>query len=530
MFLSWLRHVTPRMNLDVLLEKSAMAWRNDVVLRQGDVTRTYGEMSERVRRLSDSFRRLGARPGQRVAILQHNCPQLVETLFGCFRAGLAAVPLNVRLHPKEVSYIVSHTQPSAIVFGEEFRETLGTLMQDGEVEKTRLVCLSGSRKGMLDYEKVISEGEVREGESVATLDTVAWLFYTSGTTGKPKGATLTHRNLLAMTMSFLADVHNASNTDVALHAAPLTHGSGLYLLPFIAKGASNVISDSGSFDPKLLLSTIQTRNVTVLPFLTPTMIKMILVSCRPSEYDLRSLKTIVYGGSPMNQEDLKEAIQAFGRIFVQIYGQGEAPMTISCLRKVDHDPKRWPTVLQSAGFPRTDVEIKIVDDGGHEVSRHQIGEILVRGDVVMQGYWDDPEATSETLTDGWLHTGDLGLFDEYGLLYVVDRKKDMIKSGGSSVYPREVEEVILRHPAVQEVAVVGIPDPVWGESVMAFVVLKPGRRATSPEIIEFCKENIASYKKPKAVEFVESIPKNTYGKVLKRELRDKQLAGMKKGN
>lgn len=517
------------MNLGVLLTKVASTYKRRTAVAYGSSELTYEQFNSRSESLGSALRRLGLGKGDKVAILQHNCPQFLESLYASFKAGLVVVPLNVRLHPNELAFIIGHSEAKAVIFSEGFKETLDSVSRAVDFSNTPLVCVSNPSKGMLDYEKLVGEGPTERPLEEASLDDIAWLFYTSGTTGRPKGAMLTHRNLLSMTMNFLADVYAPTADDIALHQAPLAHGSGLYSIPLTAKGVSSIISASKSFDPPTLLSTIQEKKVTVLPFLTPTMIKMLLIYPQNSAYDTSSLRCVVYGGSPMYEEDLKAAMARFGPVFVQIYGQGEAPMTITYL------PNEWhmgnaagprAKALISAGIARTDVRVKIFDENDAELSPGSMGEIVVEGDVVMKGYWKDPKATSETLRGGWLHTGDLGYLDEDGYLFIMDRKKDMIKSGGANIYPREVEEALLRHPAVQEVAVFGVPDPVWGESVKAMVVRKPGSQASEADLIDFCKEQIASYKKPKSVEFTDSIPKNAFGKVLKRELRDKYWAGL----
>jgi acyl-CoA synthetase (AMP-forming)/AMP-acid ligase II len=329
-------------------------------------------------------------------------------------------------------------------------------------------------------------------------------------------------------MNYYADVYPLSPEDIVLHLAPLTHGSGFYALPSVGKGALNLILKAKKFDPELVFQTIEERRVTNIAFLTPTMINMLINSPYIDKYDLSSLRCIVYGGSPMYVEDLKRAVRKMGKIFVQIYGQGEAPMTISYLRKEEHlidGTEEEMARLMSAGIPRTDAEVKIFDEEDRELPPGKMGEIVVRGDIVMKGYWNKPDDTAETLRGGWLHTGDLGMMDDKGYIYIMDRKRDMIISGGINIYPREIEEVILRHPAVYEVAVVGVPDPVWGESIKAIVVLRDGTKTTEEEIIDFCKENIASFKKPKSVEFVDSLPKSAYGKILKREIREKYWKG-----
>jgi len=333
-----------------------------------------------------------------------------------------------------------------------------------------------------------------------------------------------------MTMAFFADMSPLGSDDAILHAAPLSHGSGLYLLPNIAKAANNVIPETRSFDPKTICETIQERKITNM-FAAPVMVKMLITWPEIDKYDLSSLKCLVYGGAPMHVEDLKEAMRKLPKCLVQLYGQGEAPMTISYLGKEEHLLEGTPEQmerLKSAGIAHTDVEMKIFDENGNELPPGEIGEVVCRGEVVMKGYWKNPEATKETLRGGWLHTGDLGRMDGRGYIYLLDRSKDMLISGGENIYCREVEEVILRHPAVHEVAVIGVPDEAWGESVKAIVALKPGMKAAEGEIIDFCKQNLASFKKPRSVEFIDELPKSSTGKVLKRELREKYWQGQEK--
>jgi long-chain acyl-CoA synthetase len=358
-------------------------------------------------------------------------------------------------------------------------------------------------------------------------DAAAWLFYTSGTTGRPKGATLTNRNLMTMSLSYFADIDPVSSTDCILHAAPISHGSGLYGLPHVARGAVSVIPQSGGADPAEIAA--------LLPhwpgmsfFAAPIMVKRLAADPAIAAADLSNLKTIVYGGAPMYLADLEVALDVLGPRLAQIYGQGETPMTITALSKADHadrDDPRWRERLQSVGFPRTDVEVRVVDDDDRELPVGEIGEVVVRGDVVMAGYWDQPDATAETLRGGWLHTGDMGSFDEEGFLTLRDRSKDLIISGGMNIYPREVEEALLRHPGVRAVSVVGRPDPEWGEAVVAFVVAgDPSAPPTIADLDQTCLDTIARFKRPKDYRFVDGLPTNNYGKVLKRELRERLAA------
>ncbi len=342
-------------------------------------------------------------------------------------------------------------------------------------------------------------------------DDPAWLFYTSGTTGRPKGATLTHRNLLQMTLSYYADIDAVMPRDSILHVAPLSHGSGLYGLPHVARGAVSVMPAAASHEIPALVQRWPGMSF----FAAPTMVKRLAIA------DVTHLKTIIYGGAPMYLADLEDALARFGPRLAQIYGQGESPMTITALSQADHADGIPAERLQSVGVARTDTEVRVVGDDGRELGAGEIGEIVVRGDVVMAGYWNQPAATAETLRGGWLHTGDVGSFDADGYLTLRDRSKDLIISGGMNIYPREVEEALLHHGGVREVAVVGRPDPEWGETVVAFVV--PADGAAPPpagELDRTCLDRIARYKRPRDYRFVDALPTNNYGKVVKRELHD----------
>jgi long-chain acyl-CoA synthetase len=417
---------------------------------------TWAQFAARTAEIAGALRRDLA-PGDRVAVFMPNRVEYLEALFGIWHAGLVAVPINARLHPDELAYIAHDSGSQRVLTGEETFEADPIALTD------------------------------------RAPDDPAWLFYTSGTTGRPKGATLTTRNLLMMTLSYYADIDPIAPTDAVLHVAPLSHGSGLYGLPHVARGAVSVIGDD--------VPALTRRWPGSSFFAAPTMVNRLAAD--PAMADA-PFKTIIYGGAPMYLADLQRALDAFGPRLAQIYGQGETPMTITALSQQDHADG---VGLESVGTPRTDVEVRVAEDG----------EILVRGDVVMAGYWNQPEATAETLRDGWLHTGDIGSFDERGYLTLHDRSKDLIISGGMNIYPREVEEALLHHERVQAVAVVGKPDPEWGETVVAFVV----GDAPADELDRTCLDRIARYKRPREYRFVDALPTNHYGKVVKRELRDR---------
>jgi len=506
----------------MLLTKTARLFPDKLAFVHGDRRITYRQFNARVNRLANAFRRLGLRQGENVAILQYNYPETYESLFACFKNGLGAVPINFRLHPKEFAFIIEHSESKAVILTPEFNESILSV-RDRIPKVQYLIATEGAQGELLDYASLLKVESDEFSDADVSPDDLAWMFYTSGTTGMPKGAMLTHRNLLAMTMNFYADIAPGfTPKDVILHAAPLSHGSGLYGLPNIGKGATNIILATKSFDPEVVCQTIEKHRVTNM-FVAPTMIKMLIDHPAVDHFDISSLRSLNYGGASMLVEDLKKAIEKLGPCLVQLFGQGESPMTISYLPHWAHKPFGSPEEinrLASAGFARTDVEVKIFDELDKPLPTGQIGEIVTRSDLVMKGYWRNPEATADTIKNGWLHTGDVGYLDENSYLFIMDRSKDMIISGGENIYPREIEEVLVQHPAVREVSVIGVPDPKWGEAIKAVVSLNPGKSATEQELIGFCKDNIASYKKPKSVDFIDELPKSNYGKILKRELRE----------
>ena len=501
------------MNIAALLEKSATQHGDRPALTVHDqVYANYRLFSQRVRAMAFSLRhRLGLKTGDRVAIAMSNRPEFYETLFAIWHAGLVGVPINSKLHTKEFEYILSNSQARLCFVSPDLIDSIAGL--PWQVEELELVIATASP----DYRALIGADAIDMVDVAPTAP--AWLFYTSGTTGRPKGATLSHRNLLAMTLSYFADIDQIGPFDTIVHAAPMSHGSGLYGLPHIAKAANNVIPASAHFDPAEIWLLVEIHHG-VSFFAAPTMIQRLTqsASLATSEH----LKTIIYGGAPMYRADLERALDVIGPRLVQIYGQGESPMTITALSKqahADRNHPRYRDMLGSVGFPRTGVELRIVDKDGIPLAPGEAGEITVRGDVVMAGYWNDPQATRRALRDGWLYTGDVGCCDPDGFVTLIDRSKDLIISGGSNIYPREIEEVLLRHPGVKQVSVIGIPDPEWGEQVVALVVPAPDASVCTQALDGWCLENIARFKRPKRYHFIDALPTNNYGKVLKTELR-----------
>jgi long-chain acyl-CoA synthetase len=504
------------MNLANFLARSASTFPEHAAVSLGEsVWIRYGALMRRVAAMAAGFRdSLGLIPGDRVALVMGNCPQYVEIWYAAWYAGLAAVPINARLHPKELEFILQDCGARVCFVSADLMPEIMALR--GNLPTLEHVVEVGSR----GYE-ALYRAEPALQMSEAAPDDLAWLFYTSGTTGRPKGVMLTHRNILCMSLAYFAAVDAIDPHDCVLHAAPMSHGSGCYNFPHMLAGANQVIPESGHFEPAEIFRLCRRWNGVTM-FAAPTMVHRLVAHTRSHVPALDGLKTIVYGGGPMYLEYIKGALDAMGPRFAQIYGQGESPMTITALSKfhlANRTHPRYEERLASVGVAQPPVEVRVADEEDRTLPHGTIGEILVRGDTVMRGYWRNPEASRETLRNGWLHTGDVGSFDADGFLTLRGRSKDMIISGGSNIYPREVEEVLLRHPAVSEVSVVGRPHAHWGEEVIAFVVVREGSTVAAQELDALCLDHIARFKRPKSYRFVQDLPKNNYGKVLKTALR-----------
>ena len=503
------------MNLAQWLVRAARVSPDRQAMLAGDrVLWTYGELARRTARLAGQLRHgLGLQPGDRVALYMSNHPCYLELLYAAWWAGLAVVPINAKLHAREVAWIVDHAQAGVLCLTPDLAEAVLALQLP--LHATLIPDAAG-------YDQALAAAPIepthREG------DDLAWLFYTSGTTGRPKGVMLSHRNLQVMTACYFMDVDDVQPDDAIVYAAPMSHGAGIYNFAFVVKAARHVVPASGGFDPAELVAL--SRSVGRLCFFAaPTMVKRLVDHVvEAGGPDCSGFKTIVYGGGPMYVQDIRQALQVMGPRFVQVYGQGESPMTITALPRaalVDDGHPRWAERIASVGFAQSLVEVRVVDAEGHDLPAGTVGEVVVRGDSVMAGYWRDPEASQAALRDGWLWTGDLGAFGDDGLLTLKDRSKDVIISGGSNIYPREVEEVLLTHAGVHEVSVIGQPDPEWGEVVVAFVARDPaGPPVDAAALDTLCLQHIARFKRPKHYAFVEALPKNAYGKVLKTTLRN----------
>lgn len=538
------------MNIAHLLEQTARRWPQVVAVEHAGVGCDYATFVARVAALAEGLRRRGVEPGDRVLLLQRNRPELLESLWACFWGGFVAVPLNARLAEPEVAVLVDDCRPAAVVCtrdlhgrlpGDVGQRSLVVVIDDGmpygggssdrvpPVAGTGSGSASGSGVEPVDLEVLLAEAPLpHAGPVELDPDTCGWLFYTSGTTGRLKGAMLSHRNLIAMVGHFLLDIDPCAPGLRVLHCAPLTHGGGLYALPCMVRGATQVITHAPRFEPDRVWADIASGEVQAVAFTAPTMLRQIAAAAAEATVP-EGFRFIVYGGAPIAAADLRGCIDVFGPSLFQIYGQGEAPMSLTTLSGAAHVAARRADdeeALVSAGHPFTLARVAVLDpDTGAELPAGGIGVIATRGDVVMLGYFEQPDATAEALVDGWLRTGDIGFRDAAGRITLLDRDKDVIISGGSNIYPREVEEVLVTHEGVSDAIVVGAPDERWGETVVAVIVPTPTWRERHEdlerELLALCAERLADYKKPRRVDWLDELPVSAYGKPLRRELRQR---------
>jgi long-chain acyl-CoA synthetase len=484
----------------------------------GSRVQTYRATTERVFRLANAMRSLSVRPEMRVAMLADNCPEILEVFFARYVLGAVEITLNTKLTAPEWARQIEETKCEIVVGAAPLLAQLLPHL-DPTLHRS-IISVSGAVTGAASYEDVLSSSssakpDVDVDVSPARLGRVV---YTGGTTGAPKGVMLSRSADLAQLRNILVDLApDLDASSVFLGLQPMYHAVRPFFFPCWIRGATHVIVPD--FQADTALDAVEAQRVTHVKTV-PTVLVRMLADPRLSERDLRSLRTIFYGGSPMPVEKLREAIEHFGQIFVQNYGQTESAMTVCLLRKEDHqlDGEKSQR-LGSIGRPYSWVEVKLVDQEGNAVQPGEVGELVVRGDHNMMGYLNRPAETAEALRDGWVYTRDIGTADDEGYIYLLDRKTDMIITGGENVYPGEVEQVIYRHPAVFEVCAFGIPDDQWGEAVTAAVTLKPGMTVDEAALIEFCKGELARYKCPKRIVFLDALPKGGTGKILRRELR-----------
>jgi long-chain acyl-CoA synthetase len=491
-----------------------------LALLHGECETTYAALDRAANRVSNALVREGVRPGDRVCVLDKGHDRFFEVLFGIAKAGAVFTPVNWRLAPPEIAFVLEDARAPVVFVGGEFEDALRQSAGDGRV-LPRIVRFDDGASEWPAYDEwcaSVSEDDPRRDAAEAD---VAWQLYTSGTTGHPKGAELTNRNLFAVASVGVLGFGSLTPGHVGLVCLPLYHigGAGYALSLFFAGMTVLVLRE---FDPARVLRSVADRGVNHA-FFVPAMLNFLLQHPECEKTDFTSLRAILYGASPIPEDLLRETMRRFGCSFVQAYGLTETTGAICLLSEDDHivGGER----LRSCGQPVFGCDVRIADEQGNDCAPGRVGEIVIRGDSVMKGYWNRSEATAEAIRDGWFHSGDAGYFDEAGYLYIHDRVKDMIVSGAENIYPAEVESVLFSHPGVADVAVIGVPDDRWGEAVKAVVVRAPGATVGDQELIDYCRGKIAGYKRPKSVDFTDVLPRNPTGKILKRVLRERYWAG-----
>lgn len=500
------------MHFTELMDRQTYWYSNDWAFKQGEKKLRFIDLDLRSNRLANAFKQLGVKRGDRIGIIAHNCPEYFEVMFAAWKLGAATVNVNSRLVGREIEFLLNNSEAVLFVFTDKFAETIESIRNSlGSVRQ--FVCISDNPPDYAHkYEDLIKRSSTDKLQIQVSDEDLALLLYTSGTTGFPKGVPFTHRSMLA-TAGTLINGFGYRPGDNYLSVASFGHITVVPCLAHYIVGACTHVLTSTSYDPETTAKIIEKEKITNV-FMTPGMFRHLFKVPKIREFDFSAWKACPTGSEPIPEtliNDLNEYLPTCGHYIM--YGLTEG--WLATLLHPHETIKKWP----SAGKPVLNTDVRVVSDSGRVLPPGKTGEVVIRGDQVMKGYFRNPEATAETLIDGWLHSGDLGKFDEDGYLYIVGRKKDMIISGGENIYPAEIETVLYKHPKILEAAVLGVPDTEWGESVKAVVVLKPGMTMGEQELIEYCKQNLASYKKPKHIQFVSSLPRTDIGKLNKKELK-----------
>jgi acyl-CoA synthetase (AMP-forming)/AMP-acid ligase II len=502
-------------NLGKLLRRSARYWPDHEAVVDSRQRITYAQLEARTNRLASGLLNLGLEPGAHVAILAMNRVELVEAEVAFYKAAMVKVPINARLSPEEIVSVLNDSRSVAVITGSAAAKALGA--NRGALPHLKWIIVLAEEGGDIPYREVLDMGEERELNSDPHDDQLAVLHYTSGSSGVLKAAMLTFGNRKALVRkSLVSPVRGAGPDDVMAHVGPITHASGMQIMPLLAVGACNLLIER--YDDELLLRTIEQERVTRL-FLVPAMVNRLVNVQGVERFDLSSLRLVMYGAAPMAPTLVSRAIEVFGPILAQGYGAGETCSLVTVLTEQDHLEKDG-RLLASCGRCYFETDLRVVNEQFNDIQPGEIGEIVVKGDDIMTGYWQAPELTAEVMKDGYYLTGDLATVDERGYVFIVDRKKEMIISGGFNIYPTEVEQVLYSLPQVFEAAVVGVPDEQWGEAIKAVVVLKPGASLDEAQVIEYCGQHLAGFKKPRSVDFIDELPKNPNGKIVRRLVRD----------
>ena len=513
-----------------IIYRNALLYPESEVFIYGKKRITFAQFNRRVNRLIHALHSMGVKKGDGIGILSWNCLEYTDVYGAAMKGGLIISPFNPRLQANELEYLVNYSEIHTLFVGREFSEMVGQLRPRFPKVKN-YISLETSAPGMISHHDLLGAYSEEEPDVQVKEEDPFLIFYTSGTTGTPRGALYTEGRNIENTRTKTIELGLEAG-DKHIMILPLFHIGGYsHFWAFFYAGGCNVIMQQRSFDPEATLRSIEEERATDI-HIVPTHLVTMLALPNVEQYDLSSLKRIWYAASPMPAELLRRGMEKFGPIFMQGYGQSESGPEITFMSRKSHQvldkPLEEQRVLTSCGQPSLGVHVRIVDENNNDVEPHTVGEIVVQSKTVMVEYWHKPDETQNAIVQGWLHTGDMGFYVVKGFIYIVDRKKDMIISGGENIYPREIEEILYQHPAIAEASVIGIPDKVWVERVHALIVLKEGQRTTRDEIMEFCKQHLARYKAPKSVEFVESLPKNPQGKILKRELRKKYWEGLER--
>ncbi len=507
------------MNLSHLLRQAGRRHGGAIGFVWGEATWTWSELDRRVDACAAVLAARGVGKGDRVLVQSKNCNQMFETMFACFRLGAVWVPTNFRMMPEDVAYLARASGATAMICGAEFPEHAAAVT--GAVPALGCRIAIGSAPFGEEYEALLAGA----GEAPATADVEhddpCWFFFTSGTTGRPKAGVLTHGQMGFVINNHLCDLMpGMSEADASLCIAPLSHGAGIHQLVQVARAVKTIIPGKDRFDADEAWSLVERWRVTNM-FTVPTIVKLLTEHPSVDRHDHASLRYVIYAGAPMYREDQKHALRKLGPVLVQYFGLGEVTGNITVLPPALHEAEDRPGArIGTCGYERTAMQISIQDTQGRELAAGEAGEICVCGVAVFAGYYDNPEANAKAFCNGWFRTGDLGYLDAQGFLFITGRESDMYISGGSNVYPRETEEKMLCHPAVQEVAIVGVPDPTWGEVGIAAVVLREGASMTEHELLAWMDDKVARYKLPRRVVFWEQMPKSAYGKITKKLVRD----------
>lgn len=512
------------MGFAYFLRRAARYWGDDPAVLHRDRVLSYRQLDERSTRLANALLGLGLVKGDRVAVQARNCIELVELECALYKAGLVKAALNPRFTATEASQVVENCAPRAMIAGPGYtgygRDTAGF----ASVES--FIAIGGGAPGYRDYESLLASGGTSLPPHAPSAEDLAVLHFSSGSTGKIKAAMQSYGNRMAALRKVVMGMDRPARPgDRLALIGPITHASGMLIQPYLYQGATLVLFDR--FEPAHFLAEVARLEITHV-FMVPAMIHMLLAEPALHRADLRSLKTLAYGAAPMAPARIREAWERIGPILSQGYGASESTSGVTRLSTADHAfaIAHCPERLASCGRALGETEVRVVDEHGQEVLGDAIGELVIRGDDVFQGYWGEPDLTREVLVDGWLHTGDLARVDAQGYIYLVDRKKDMIISGGFNVYPTEVEATLYQHPAVLEACVISVPDATWGESVKAVITLRPGSEASAAELIAHCRTRIADYKLPRSVDFVAELPKNASGKMARKIVRERYWQGV----